>query len=91
MPFKIDRNKNQNRSIHKVQNLRKLKEGKYAKPLVKIQVTAIFLKQDMRRNVLFRCIARFVWRRHVGAHPDGLQHGGRKPTETSVTVFATKT
>ena len=26
---------------------------------------------------------RFVWRRH----PDGLQHGGRKPTETSVTEF----
>ena len=23
----------------------------------------------------------FVWRRHVGAHPHGHQHGGRKPTE----------
>jgi len=23
--------------------------------------------------------------RHIGAHPDGHQHGGRKPTETSVT------
>ena len=29
----------------------KKKEGKYAKPLAKIQVTAIFLKQDMKRNV----------------------------------------
>ena len=28
--------------------------------------------------------------RHVGAHPDGHQHGGRKPTETSVTEFCYK-
>ena len=27
---------------------------------------------------------------HVGAHPDGHQHGGRKPTETSVTEFCHK-
>jgi len=33
---------------------------------------------------------RFVWRRHVGAHPDGHKHGGRKPTETSVTEFCLK-
>ena len=32
------------------------KEGKCAKPLAKIQATAIFLKQDMRRNVLFEFI-----------------------------------
>ena len=32
------------------------KEGKYTKPLAKIQVTAIFLKQDMRRNVLPKLI-----------------------------------
>ena len=30
-------------------------------------------------------LKRFVWRRHAGDHPDGHQHGGRKPTETSVT------
>ena len=30
------------------------------------------------------------WRRHVGAHPDGHQHGDRKPTETSVTKFCYK-
>ena len=29
----------------------------------------------------------FVWRRHAGAHPNELQHDGRKPTETSVTNF----
>ena len=32
----------------------------------------------------------FVWRRHARAHPDELQHGGRKPTETSVTEFCYK-
>ena len=41
-------NQNQNRSIHKVQNLRK-KEGKY--PRLRL-LTAIFLKQDMQRNFL---------------------------------------
>ena len=35
-------------------------------------------------------LKRFVWRRHVGAHPDGHQHGGRKPAETSVTEFCYK-
>jgi len=29
-------------------------------------------------------------RRHVGAHPDGHQYGGRKVTETSVTEFCYK-
>ena len=33
---------------------------------------------------------RFVWRRHAGAHLDELQHGGRKPTETSFTEFCYK-
>ena len=28
--------------------------------------------------------------RHVGAHLDGHQHGGRKPTETFVTEFCYK-
>ena len=32
----------------------------------------------------------FVWRRHVGVHPDGHQHGDRKPTETSVNEFCDK-
>ena len=31
-----------------------------------------------------------VNRRHVGAHLDGHQHGGRKPRETSVTEFCYK-
>ena len=33
----------------------------------------------------------FAWRRHAaGAHLDGHQHGGRKPTETPVTEFRYK-
>jgi len=47
--FKINQNKNQNSSNDKVQNLEE-KEGKYAKTFAKIQVTAMFLTQDMRRN-----------------------------------------
>ena len=35
-------------------------------------------------------LQRFVWRRHVGAHLDGHQHGGQKLTETSVTEFCYK-
>ena len=63
-----------------------MKEGKYAKTLAKIVVTAIFLMQDMRRTFL----PKFIWRRHARAHPYGHQHGGRKLTETSVTEFRYK-
>ena len=35
-------------------------------------------------------LERFVWRRHVGAHLDEHQHGGRKRAETSVTEFCYK-
>ena len=49
-----------------------MKGGKYTKTLAKIQVRGIFRIRDIRRNVF-------------GAHLDELQHGGRKPTETSVT------
>ena len=35
-------------------------------------------------------LSSFVWGRHAGAHPDELQHGGRKPTETSVTDLLQK-
>ena len=54
--------------------------------LAKNQVSAVFNSRAIRRSVT----SRFVWRRHVGAHPDGHQHGGRKPTETSVTEFCYK-
>ena len=35
-------------------------------------------------------LQRFVWRRHAVAHLDELQHGERKPTETSVSEFCYK-
>ena len=54
-----------------------MKGGAYTKTLAKIQVRGIFRIRDIRRNVF-------------GAHLDELQHGGRKPTETSVTEFCHK-
>ena len=63
-----------------------MKGGKYTKILAKTQVRGIFRIRDVRRNV-YPNLQRFVWRRHAGAHLDGHQHGGRKPTKTSVTEF----
>ena len=57
--------------------------------LAKIQVRGIFRIRDTRRNVLLKLIE-ICMRRHAGAHLDELQHGGRKPTETSVTEFCYK-
>ena len=62
------------------------KEGKYATTLAKIQVTAIFLMQDMRRNFLPKFIE-ICMERHAGAHPNGHPRDGRKPTETSVNEY----
>ena len=63
-----------------------MKGGTYTKTLAKIQVRGIFRIRDIRRNVLPKLIE-ILWRRHAGAHLDELHHGGRKPTETSVTEF----
>ena len=41
-------------------------------------------------EMFYQNLQRFVWRRHASAHPDGPQHSGRKPTETSVTEFCYK-
>ena len=49
--------------------------------LPKNQVSAVFNSRAIRRSVSPE---------FVGAYPDGHQHGGRKPTETSVTEFCYK-
>ena len=49
-----------------------------------------FFLWEICRETLSPNLQRFVWRRHVGAHLDGHQHGGRKPAETSVTEFCYK-
>ena len=70
-----------------------MKGGTYTKTLANIQVREIFRIRYIRRSVLPKLTEiswRFVWRRHAGAHLDELQHGGRKPTETSVTEFCYK-
>ena len=46
--------------------------------------------EDMRRNVFSKFIEIIVWRRHVGGHLDGHQHGGQKPAEASDTEFCYK-
>ena len=59
--------------------------------LAKNQVSAVFNSRAIyiRRSLSSKFIA-ICMGRHVGAHPDGHQHGGRKPTETSVTEFCYK-
>ena len=66
-----------------------MKGDTYSKTLAKIQVRGIFRIRDTRRNVLLKLIE-ICMRRHAGAHLDDLQHGGRKPTEPSVTEFCYK-
>ena len=57
--------------------------------LAKNQVSAVFNSLAIRRSVSSKFIE-ICMGRHVGAHPDRHQHGGRKPTETSVTEFCYK-
>ena len=54
-----------------------------------IQVTATFVKRDMRIN-FSRKFMEICMETPCGAHPDGHQHGGRTSTETSVTKFCFK-
>jgi len=62
-----------------------MKEGKHTKTLAKIQVCAIF---RMRLGeMVYVNLESFVWRRHYVGASQGHQHGGRKPTEISVTAF----
>ena len=89
-PFKKDENQNQNRSIDKTPESGEMKGGEYASTLPKIQVRAIFRIREIFGEVFHQNLLRFVWRRHAGAHQDGHQRGGQKPTETSVTSFPTK-
>ena len=57
--------------------------------LAKSQVSAVFNSRAIHRSVSSKFIE-ICMGRDVGAHPDGHQHGGRKPTETSVTEFCYK-
>ena len=67
-----------------------MKGGTCTKILVKNQVRGIFRIYEVSEEMFYPNLKRFVWRRHAGAHQDELQHGGRKPTETSVTEFCYK-
>ena len=87
-PFKIDRNKNQNRSKVKFR-IWEVKGGTCTKTLAKIQVIGIFRIRDIRKNVLPRLIE-ISMRRYAGAHLAEPQHAGWKSTEASVTEFCYK-
>ena len=56
-----------------------MKGGTYTKTLYEIS-----------EEMFYPTLQRFVWKRHAGDHLDELQHGGWKPTETSVTEFCYK-
>ena len=45
---------------------------------------------EISEEMFYPDLYRFIWRRYAGAHSVGHQHGGRKPTETSVTEFCYK-
>ena len=82
-PFKIDQNKNQNRSIDKVQNLGNERRYIYKDPRQDSGQRNISCTRSLASEEMFYAnLQRFVWRRHAGTHLDERQHGGRKPTET---------
>ena len=78
----VFQNKNQNLAIDKVQNLGKKREGKYSDSRQDSGHSNFFYVRYAKKP-FYPNLYRFVWKRHACAHPDGHQHGDRKPTETS--------
>ena len=70
--FHCHASKNKNKTINS--RIWEMKWGWYRKTLAKIQVSMIFHTRNILRNCLLKIIERFLWRRHVGAHPNGHQH-----------------
>ena len=88
-PFKLDQNKNQNRPIDKVQNLGDERRYIYKDPRQNSGQRNISYTRYPKK--CFTQIYRDLYGDAIsGAHLDELQHGGRKPTETSVTEFCYK-
>ena len=88
-PFKIDQNK-KSKSFNRLSpesGNRKKVDMQRLSPRFRSQQ---FFLWKICGETFFPNLQRFVWRRHVGAHLDGHQHGGRKPAETSVTEFCYK-
>ena len=89
MPFKIDQNQKSkpfNRLSLESGNREKVNMQRLS-PRFRSQQ---FFLWEICRETFSPNLERFVWRRHVGAHLDGHQHGGRKTAETSVTEFCYK-
>ena len=82
--------KNRNRSIHDINSrIWDMIDDCNINNLAKNQVSAVFNSRAFRRSVSPKFIE-ICMDLYVGAHPDGHQHGGRKPRETSVTEFCHK-
>ena len=77
--------KNKNNTVNS--RIWEMKSGWYRKTLAKIQVSVIFHTRNILRNCSPKLIERFLWGRHVGAHPHVHQHWLPKLTETYVTEF----
>ena len=52
------------------------------RPLPRFRSEEYFV-YEISEEMFYPKLERFVWRCHADAHPDGHQHGGRKPTEKS--------
>ena len=59
-------------------------------PSVKRFRSQHFFKASYAEKCFTQIYRELFLRRHTGARKDGLQYGGRKPTETSVTEFSYK-
>ena len=83
-PFKVDPNKNQNRSIDQVQSLRKERRQICKDPRqVSGHSNVSYARYAEKRfTQIYRGLYGDVM---LVPHLDGHQHGGRKPTETPVT------
>ena len=88
-PFKIDQNKNtkpSNRLSPESGNRKNVDMQRLSRRFRSQQ----FFLWEICGETFSPNLWRFVWRRPAGAHLDGHQHSGRKPTETSVTEFCYK-
>ena len=88
-PFKIDQNKKSKPFNRLGLESGNRKKADMQRPSPRFRSQQFFL-WEICGEAFSPNLKRFVWRRHVGAHLDGHQHGGRKPAETSVTEFCYK-
>ena len=70
-PFKIDQNENRNRSIYKVHNLGNERRLNMQILAPRFRSQQFFLSKVCGES-FYPTLQRFVWRRHAGDHPVGI-------------------